>query len=109
MSGAAKADSVPDLEQRLRVELKKADAVRELGRGLGATLDLDRLLERLLEKVTELLDAERASLFLLTEGGGLESTVAQGPRGTMLAPIHVPAGKGVSGWVATSGETVNIP
>jgi signal transduction histidine kinase len=103
-----KPDSVPDLEKQLRVELKKADAVRELGRVLGATLDLDRLLERLLEKVTELLDAERASLFLLTPDGGLESTVAQGPRGTMLAPIRVPPGKGISGWVATSGETVNI-
>jgi signal transduction histidine kinase len=106
---STRIESVPDLEQRLRVELKKADAVRELGRVLGATLDLDRLLERLLEKVTELLDAERASLFLLTGDGGLESTVAQGPRGTMLAPIRVPPGKGIAGWVATSGETVNIP
>jgi signal transduction histidine kinase len=104
-----KLDSIPDLEKQLRVELKKADAVRELGRVLGATLDLDRLLERLLEKVTELLDAERASLFLLTADGSLESTVAQGPRGTMLAPIRVPPGKGIAGWVATSGETVNIP
>jgi signal transduction histidine kinase len=107
-STSIRLDSVPDLEQRLRVELRKADAVRELGRVLGATLDLDRLLERLLEKVTELLDAERASLFLLTEDGGLQSTVAQGARGTMLAPIRVPPGKGIAGWVATSGETVNI-
>jgi signal transduction histidine kinase len=106
---SVKHDSIPDLEKALRVELKKADAVRELGRVLGATLDLDRLLERLLEKVTELLDAERASLFLVTTDGGLESTVAQGPRGTMLTPIRVPPGKGIAGWVASSGETVNIP
>jgi signal transduction histidine kinase len=109
MNEPARRDSSPDLEQRLRVELKKADAVRELGRVLGATLDLDRLLERLLEKVIELLDAERATLFLITSDGGLESTVAQGPRGTMLLPIRVPAGKGIAGWVASSGETVNIP
>ncbi len=108
MSKFPRVDTIPDLQQRLRVELKKADVVRELGRVLGATLDLDRLLERLLEKVTELLDAERASLFLVTSDGGLESTVAQGPRGTMLAPIRVPPGKGIAGWVATSGETVNI-
>ncbi len=108
MSDRPKHDSVPDLQQRLRVELKKADAVRELGRVLGATLDLDRLLERLLEKVTELLDAERASLFLVTADGGLESTVAQGPQGVMLTPIRVPPGKGIAGWVASSGETVNI-
>jgi len=108
-AGPVKHDSIPDLEQKLRVELKKADAVRVLGRVLGATLDLDRLLERLLEKVTELLDAERASLFLVTSDGGLESTVAQGPRGTMLAPIRLPPKKGIAGWVASSGETVNIP
>ncbi len=109
MSNFPRVDTIPDLQQRLRVELKKADAVRELGRVLGATLNLDRLLERLLEKVTELLDAERASLFLVTSDGGLESSVAQGPGGTMLAPIRVPPGKGIAGWVASSGETVNIP
>lgn len=56
-----------ELQQRLRVEQRKLDAVRELGRVLGATLDLDRLLVVLLEKLTELLDAERATIFLVTD------------------------------------------
>ena len=102
-------DTIPDLEQRLRIELRRTDAVRELAQVLGATLELRPLLESLLTKVTQLMDAERTSLFLVKTDGGLESWVAQGPGGTQLLPIQLPHGKGIAGWVATSGETVNIP
>src|SRR5581483_7357456 len=88
-------------------ETRKLDAIRELGRVLGATLDLDRLLVVLLEKLTELLDAERATIFLRSaEGGELVSTLAQGGQ---IAPIQLKLGEGIAGWVAQSGETVNIP
>jgi signal transduction histidine kinase/putative methionine-R-sulfoxide reductase with GAF domain len=95
-----------DVQQRLRVEVKKLDAVRDLGRVLGATLDLDRLLVKLLEKVTEILDAERATIFLVTDEGNLESTIAQGGQ---IATIRLQRGAGIAGWVAESGGTVNIP
>ena len=95
-----------DLAQRLRVEQRKVEAVRELGRVLAATLELDRLLVVLLEKVTELLDAERATLFLRGESGELSSMITQGGQ---VAPITLRAGEGIAGWVAQSGETVNIP
>ena len=74
---------------------------------LGATLDLDRLLVVLLEKVTELLDAERATIYLVTDDGTqLESKIAQGGA---IATIRLKTGEGIAGWVAQSGETVNIP
>ena len=96
-----------DLEQQLRVERKKTEAVRELGKVLGATLDLDRLLVVLLEKVTELLDAERATIYLVTDGGAtLESKIAQGGA---IATIRLKTGEGIAGWVAQSAATVNIP
>src|SRR3954469_13972326 len=86
-----------DLEQQLRIERKKVAAVRQLGRVLGATLDLDRLLVVLLEKLTDLLDAERATIFLVTDRGDeLVSTVAQG--GT-ITPIRLRMGDGIAGWV----------
>ncbi|MGZ3439461.1 MAG: GAF domain-containing protein [Polyangia bacterium] len=95
------------LEQQLRIERKKIDAVRQLGKVLGATLDLDRLLVVLLEKVTELLDAERATIFLVTdEGAQLESKISQGGA---IATIRLKTGEGIAGWVAQSGATVNIP
>jgi signal transduction histidine kinase len=96
-----------ELRERLRRETRKLEAVRELGRVLGATLDLDRLLVVLLEKVCELLDAERATIFLVSDDGReLFSTVAQGGA---IAPIRLAVGDGIAGWVAKSGETVNIP
>jgi signal transduction histidine kinase len=99
--------SLDEIQQRLRIEQRKLDAVRELGRVLGATLDLDRLLVVLLAKVTEILDAERATIFLVTDAGDeLISTVAQGGK---IAPIRLRMGDGIAGWVAQSGETVNIP
>jgi signal transduction histidine kinase len=94
------------LEQQLRVERKKIDAVRQLGRVLGATLDLDRLLVVLLEKVTELLDAERATIYLVSDDGmHLESKIAQGGA---IATIRLKTGEGIAGWAAQSGATVNI-
>lgn len=95
------------LEQQLRIERKKVEAVRQLGKVLGATLDLDRLLVVLLEKVTELLDAERATIYLVTDDGThLESKIAQGGA---IATIRLKAGEGIAGWVAKSQATVNIP
>jgi signal transduction histidine kinase len=95
------------LQQRLRVETRKLEAIRELGRVLGATLDLDRLLLVLLETVTAILEAERATIFLVSEDRRvLTSTVAQGGQ---IAPICLKLGEGIAGWVAQSGETVNIP
>lgn len=96
-----------DLEQQLRIERRKVEAVRQLGKVLGATLDLDRLLVVLLEKVTELLDAERATIYLVTDdGASLESKIAQGGA---IATIRLRTGEGIAGWVAQSGATVNIP
>ncbi len=108
MSGALSPEQQHvTLEQQLRIERKKVEAVRQLGKVLGATLDLDRLLVVLLEKVTELLDAERATIYLVTDNGSaLESKIAQGGA---IATIRLKTGEGIAGWVAQSGATVNIP
>src|SRR3954471_6160362 len=95
------------LASALQQEHKKLGAVRELNRALGATLDLDRLLVLLLDKVTELLDAERATLFLVNDSGDeLSSKVTQGGA---VQEIRLKLGEGIAGWVARSGATVNLP
>jgi len=43
-------------------------ALREVGEALGSTLDLDDLLELILAKTSDLLEAERATLYLLDPG-----------------------------------------
>ena len=68
--------------------------------------DIDRLLQKIMQKTTELMDAERATLFLVDEASGeLWSKVAQG---SAVKEIRIPAGAGIAGSVAATGEVVNI-
>ena len=74
---------------------------------LGATLDLDRLLVVLLEKVTELLDAERATIYLVTDDGAeLESKIVQGGD---IAAIRLRAARASPAGSRSPARHVNIP
>jgi len=100
-------DPVQSLESALRREQKKVALVQEVSRALSTVGDLDALLKLIIEKVTELMSADRATLYLVTEDGRqLWSKVMQG--GTMVE-IRLDVGEGVAGWVAQTREIVNIP
>ncbi|MGH7462842.1 MAG: GAF domain-containing protein, partial [Longimicrobiales bacterium] len=74
---------------------------------LGAERNLDALLLKIMEKTSDVLEADRSTLFLLdSETNELWSKVAQG---AALNEIRFPVGAGIAGFVARSGETVNIP
>ncbi len=95
----------------LRVELDRAerrvDALKSIGRAMGAGLDLDSLLTRIVDQVTKLLDAERSSLFLVDpDRNELWSKVLQGSE---LAEIRLPVGRGLAGWVARHGRPICTP
>ena len=88
-------------------EQRQLQAIRELSRIMRATADLDHLLVLLLRKVTQILDAERATVFLTSsDRKELVSSIAEG--GT-ISPIRVPLGQGIAGWVAQQGSTLNVP
>jgi signal transduction histidine kinase len=98
---------VQRLQAELRAEAKKLTLVQEIGQALSSALDLDHLLSLIMEKITILMEADRSTLYLFSEDGKeLWSKVVQG--GEVLE-IRLPLGAGVAGWVAASGETVNIP
>src|SRR5688572_5453665 len=95
------------LAARLRAEEKKLMLVQEIGKALSSALDLDRLLHLIMEKITILMEADRSTLYLFSEDGReLWSKVVQGGE---VMEIRLPVGAGIAGWVAQSGETVNIP
>ncbi len=103
----ADTPTLGDLEGRLRAEEKKLALVQEIGRALASALDLDQLLALIMEKITILMEADRSTMFLLSEDGReLWSKVLQG--GEVLE-IRLKVGEGIAGWVAKTGETVNIP
>ena len=70
---------------------------------------LDQVLEAFTLKVGQLLDAERATLFLVDhERGELWSKVAQN-EGEKPLEIRTPLAAGIVGHVATTGKSLNVP
>lgn len=67
---------------------------------------IDGLIENLVRSASRLVDADRATLFLLDAATGeLWSKVAEG---SGMKEIRIPAGVGVAGWVAAHGALQNI-
>jgi len=106
VQGLAPSDT-RSLSEALRREQKKIALVQEVSRALSTVSDLDALLRLIMEKVTELMEADRSTLFLVTDDGRqLWSKVIQGSE---VAEIRINVGEGISGWVAQTREIVNIP
>ncbi|PZO09957.1 MAG: adenylate/guanylate cyclase domain-containing protein [Leptolyngbya foveolarum] len=74
---------------------------------------LDDLLETFALKIGQILQAERTTIFVVDEARQeLWSKVAQGSAGAGAQgrlEIRVPLNNGIAGYVATTGEGVNIP
>ena len=82
--------------------LAKLERLLEVNRELVLELDLDRLLELVVERSTEVMDADRGSLYVVDpERGEIWTRVAQG-----VGEIRLPLGKGVAGKVAQTGESI---
>ena len=98
--------SVAELEVALAREERIAGALREVGNALGTTLDLDDLLELILGKVTELLEADRATLYLLDEAS--KELVSRLVVGQKVRSIRVRVGHGIAGMVAQTGRPIRL-
>jgi signal transduction histidine kinase/putative methionine-R-sulfoxide reductase with GAF domain len=98
---------VRSLEAALQRERKKVALVQEVSRALSTTGDLDALLELIMTKITELMEADRSTLFVVSDDGRqLWSKVS---RGSARVEIRVDVGDGIAGWTAQTRELVNIP
>ncbi len=74
---------------------------------VSSELQIDQLLQKIVATTSEVMNADRCTLFLVHQkSGGLWSRVAQGAE---MQEIRVPRGMGIAGHVALTGETVNIP
>lgn len=84
--------------------LADLQTVLAVSRALGAERDLDRLLALIVASTTDLVDAERTSLFVVDrDRGELWTRVAEGS-----GEIRLPLGRGIAGSVAVDGSLVNI-
>jgi signal transduction histidine kinase/putative methionine-R-sulfoxide reductase with GAF domain len=94
------------LEQALAREVRISTALKEVGSALGATLDLDDLLELILGKLTELIEADRATLYLLDEQR--KELVSRLVVGEQVRSIRIRVGHGIAGVVAQTGRPIRI-
>jgi hypothetical protein len=84
----------------------KLDLILDVTRRLMSITDLDALLRDMATVTTQLLDADRATIFIVDrERGEIWSRVALG---TGAGEIRQAIGVGIAGLVAATGETVNI-
>ena len=102
-SALEQAQMVERLEQARREELELL-AITE---AISTELHLDTLLARIVAATTQLLDAERSTLFVYDQSTDeLWSRVAEG---TEQRQIRIPANAGIAGAAFASGEVLNIP
>ena len=93
-------------EDQLRREREKFRSIQSVARAVGSMLELDRVLHLIVDKVTELMAADRATLYVVDqERRELWTKIL---RATELKEIRLQIGEGIAGWVAQCGETVNI-
>jgi len=92
-------------EQEKRV--RDLESLLEVVKALAVEKDLDRLLHLIIEQTTQVMDAERSSLYLYDEGQNqIWTKIAQG---MSSREIRLPLGTGIAGTVAQTLQTVNIP
>ncbi|HTJ43081.1 MAG TPA: GAF domain-containing protein [Kofleriaceae bacterium] len=96
-----------DPGEELRREQKKVALVQEIGRALSSGMELDQLLVLIMDKVTQLMEADRSTLYLVSDDGKeMWSKVMQGGE---VFEIRLRVGEGIAGWTGKTGEIVNLP
>ena len=90
----------------LQAELERQRRLAEASYALHTTLDLGELLQLILRAASEGVNADRGTVFLISEDGTeLWSRVLQGHESL---EIRLPIGKGIAGAVGKTGQTIRI-
>jgi signal transduction histidine kinase len=87
--------------------INRLNLLIEATKSVNSTLDLDKLIEIILDTAVKSINADRGTLYLLDEEKNeIWSTALHGAE---VVEIRLPVGKGLAGYVAKTGETINIP
>jgi diguanylate cyclase (GGDEF)-like protein len=81
----------------------------QIGKLLTSTLDLEEILNLIMIKISQLVEADNWSLFLRDEEtGDLKFEVVVGLDKEKIKDIRIPAGKGIAGLVAQTGDPIYL-
>jgi len=87
-------------------QVDRLNMLIEASKIVNSAIEIDKLLGLILEAASRSINADRGTLYLLDSlTGELWSKVAQGNN---IVEIRLPVGKGLAGYVAKTGEVVNI-
>ncbi|UCF65637.1 MAG: GAF domain-containing sensor histidine kinase [bacterium] len=96
-----------ELQNRLLQKEKEIYSIQKIGQALSNTLHLDQLLTLIMKEITHLMNADRSTLYLLDHRKKeIWSKIALKAE---IKEIRQKIGVGISGYVAGTGEIINIP
>jgi len=99
-------DNIESLKRKLKRKELEMRSIQYIGKALSSVLNLHKLLILIMDEVTKLMNAERGTLYVVdSEKGELWSQIAQKAE---IKEIRLKIGKGIAGYVAQTGETINI-
>ncbi|NET61742.1 MAG: GAF domain-containing protein, partial [Symploca sp. SIO2E6] len=85
-----------------------AAALLQATQSLVQSLDLEATLQSVMDQARKLMKADRSTLFMLSKETGELWTKVFNKEGTEIIPIRIPANRGIAGYVASTGEPLNI-
>lgn len=100
------AAKLNELEQAVARQAERFAAMVDIGSQISAARDVDQLLRTVMDRLTALLNAEAATLFMYdADSNELWSRVL---KGSTLKELRVPVDRGVAGHVFRYGKTVVV-
>ena len=87
-------------------ELTKSQQLIEATKSLNSTLELYKLLDIILETALRIVDGDQGTVYLLD--GKERKLWSRVLKGEQHVSIELPLGKGIAGYVAATGDTLNI-
>lgn len=97
---------IHQLSAQLEQKERELYSIQRIGKALSSTLKLDELLSLIMKEITILMEADRSTLFLVDHATNeIWSKIALKAE---VKEIRLPVGKGISGFVAETGDTINI-
>jgi len=96
-----------DIEQEeIKMKIDQLQMIIKAAELVNSTIKIDEVLKNIVEVATELTDADRGTLYLIDkEKNELWSLIAMGSE---IKEIRLKIGEGMAGYVAKTGEILNI-
>jgi K+-sensing histidine kinase KdpD len=89
-----------------RNQIDKMHKLIEAAKAVNSSLDTDTLLEIILRTATAAVSADRGTLYLIDEAK--QELWSKAHHGSDMIEVRLPMGKNIAGFVAATGETINI-